>query len=279
MSTSSASHNDAADRAVHQAARAVQAHLREGFYGPSSKAAAAPGEDAPRPSDPVANAETVKAAARAFGADAAGICQVDRAWLCAYGGGSAELDERFSTAVVMIVTMDAAGIRQSPGPAARAATSTAYMRMAVCASAMGQFLRELGYGGLSAGNDTALSVPLAVAAGLGRLGRNGMLIAPGLGPCVRICKVFTDMPLRADTAPAQAVHDACRQCDECARACPTAAIDTTADPTDTAPGKLGGNVVLRWPMDGGRCREFWRQSEASCATCIAACPLTRPPTA
>ena len=40
--------------------------------------------------------------------------------------------------------------------------------------------------------------PLAIMAGLGELSRIGILITPEFGPRVRLCKVFTDLPLQAD---------------------------------------------------------------------------------
>jgi len=44
-------------------------------------------------------------------------------------------------------------------------------------------------------NDTALSIPLAIDAGLGELGRNGLLITAEYGYCIRLCKIFTNLPL------------------------------------------------------------------------------------
>lgn len=43
-------------------------------------------------------------------------------------------------------------------------------------------------------NDISLSIPLAIEAGLGELGRNGLLITKDFGPCVRLCKIFTTCP-------------------------------------------------------------------------------------
>jgi len=77
-----------------------------------------------------------------------------------------------------------------------AATGLGYSKMAFVSSLLAQFVRNIGYQALPCGNDTALSIPLAVDAGLGELGRNGLLITPQFGPRVRLCKVFTDLPLR-----------------------------------------------------------------------------------
>ena len=65
-------------------------------------------------------------------------------------------------------------------------------------SILAEFIRILGYKAIPMGNDTSLSIPLAIDAGLGELGRHGLLITPEYGPCVRLCKVFTDLPLEPD---------------------------------------------------------------------------------
>ena len=62
------------------------------------------------------------------------------------------------------------------------------------------------------GNDTALSIPLAIDAGLGELGRNGLLITPEYGACVRLCKVFTDLPLEADRPVEFGLAEICQRC-------------------------------------------------------------------
>ena len=100
--------------------------------------------------------------------------------------------------------MDAQAIVSSPAFRAGVATGVGYSRMAYAISCLAEFIRHLGYAAIPMGNDTALSIPLAVDSGLGELGRNGLLVTPQYGPCVRICKVFTDLPLATDAgAPHQ----------------------------------------------------------------------------
>jgi hypothetical protein len=74
------------------------------------------------------------------------------------------------------------------------------------------FIRGLGYQAIPCGNDTALSVPLAMAAGLGESSRMGLLITPKFGSRVRICKLFTDLPLESDDYRPFWVHQFCQTC-------------------------------------------------------------------
>ena len=61
---------------------------------------------------------------------------------------------------------------------ASTATGLVYSKMPFVTSTLAQMIRNLGYNALPCGNDTALSIPLAIDAGLGQLGKNGLLITP-----------------------------------------------------------------------------------------------------
>jgi hypothetical protein len=70
------------------------------------------------------------------------------------------------------------GIANSPGRLASAAVGDGYSRMAVTSTTLAQFIRHLGYRAIPAGNGFGLSIPIAIDAGLGELGRNGLLMTP-----------------------------------------------------------------------------------------------------
>jgi epoxyqueuosine reductase QueG len=122
-------------------------------------------------------------------------------------------------------------------------------------------------------NDTALSIPLAIAAGLGQLGRNGLLLTPEYGACIRICKVLTDMPLDINMPIDFAVTEFCNQCYLCSESCPADAISLT-DRTFTGPTESNNPGVEKWYVNAEKCLRFWQTNGASCANCIAACPFT-----
>jgi epoxyqueuosine reductase QueG len=99
--------------------------------------------------------------------------------------------------------------------------------MAFTIACLGEFIRNLGYRAIQCGNDTALSIPLAIDAGIGALGRNGLLITPEYGPRVRICKVYTDLPLISNNPNLNFIEKlakTCKNCFKCAEACEIDAI-------------------------------------------------------
>ena len=61
----------------------------------------------------------------------------------------------------------------------------------------------------------------AARAGLGFVGKNGMLIAPGLGSMVMLGEVVTTLDLEAEDAP---MTERCGACTRCLQACPTQAF-------------------------------------------------------
>ena len=163
---------------------------------------------------PRANARIVKKAARFLGADLVGTCHAHPNLVYSHEFNllnqehkPLELPEGCTNAVVMAVEMDYETCGYSPDGISGASTGLGYSQQAVLANLVATFIRGLGYRAAPSGNDTASSIPLAMAAGLGELGRMGLLVTREFGPRVRICKVFTDMPLAHDDyAPFGVTH-------------------------------------------------------------------------
>jgi reductive dehalogenase len=173
----------------------------------------------------------------------------------------------------MGVEMDRELIKHSPSPLAAAATGNGYSRMVFTTACLAEFLRDLGWQAIGCGHDTALSIPLAIDAGLGEHGRNGMLMTPEFGSRLRLCKVFTDAPLLPDKPIEFGVADFCEKCGKCARACPVGAV-TAGEQTAAAPCPSNNTGVLKWPVHGEKCLHYWRVNGTCCASCISSCPLS-----
>ncbi len=215
----------------------------------------------------------VKQAARLFGASIVGVCKLDRRWLYA----EADVPETLNNVVVMGIEMDAEAIDTSPAGPASAATGVGYSKMAFTLSLMGEFIRNLGYTAWQCGNDTALSIPLAVDAGFGELGRNGLLITPQCGPRIRLCKILTDLPLASDKPVSFGVKEFCRKCKLCADNCEAGAISSSDEPSFNVECRSNNPGALKWYVNVERCYEFWCQNGIDCSTCIKVCPYNKKP--
>jgi len=176
--------------------------------------------------------------------------------------------------IVMAVPMDFDLIMTAPSLQAEAATSLGYSRAAAAAISVATFIRTCGYQAIPSVNGTGLSVPMAIAAGIGQAGRNGLLITPEAGACVRLCKVFTDMPLELDTPIDLGVTEYCQSCGLCAEKCPSKAVPT-GDRTVCGPNECSHSGELRWYVNAKQCLRYWVASGTSCSVCIAVCPFTR----
>ncbi len=218
--------------------------------------------------DPHLMSASVKRAAKLFGASLVGVGKLDRSWLYA----DAHVPRRFRNVVVIAVEMDARGIGMSPAVPAAVATGIGYSRMAFILSGVGEFIRNLGFEALQCGNDTALSIPLAIDAGLGELGRNGLLITPQYGPRVRLCKIFTDIPLEADRPIEFGVKDFCKACKLCAENCETDAISSDDEPTFEVTCRSNNPGSLKWYVNSEKCYLYWCQNGIDCSTCVRVCP-------
>lgn len=232
-------------------------------------------------SDPAAMTERIKEVARFYGADLVGITTIDPLWVYKnyfepITGNAGRLDIDYKYAVVMGIEMDWDSIDKSPGPEASAATALAYSRMSELTASLAKYIRMLGYPAIPCGNDTAQSIPLAIDAGLGELGRLGLMLSPEFGPRQRLCKVLTDLPLVPDRPIDFGIQTFCETCHACVKACPANAIrkeDRTTEPTSVSnrPG------ILRWPVDVAKCHLFWTENGSDCSNCIAACPWALQP--
>ncbi len=147
--------------------------------------------------------------------------------------------------------------------------------MSFIAPSVATYIRELGYHAMPCGNDYALTIPLAIDAGLGELGRLGLLITEQFGPRVRICEVFTDLPLEIDRPVDLGVQHFCEACERCAEDCPSGAM-MYGDRTDTPWDESNNINVLKWPVKAMKCVNWWDKNRNSCANCIRVCSFNKP---
>ena len=189
--------------------------------------------------------------------------------------GTMAIPKTMQRVIVLGLEMDYDSMEANPTPLGQSSSGNGYSRGTFTAGTLAEFIRYLGYNAIPAVNQTSLSVPQAIDAGLGELGRQGILITPKYGPRVRLAKVITDMPLATDKPISFGVKEFCDVCGKCAEHCPAEAIffeDQTMDAMNvsTNPG------VMKWPLDSEKCFRGWQMAGGDCGQCIKVCPFNKP---
>jgi len=185
--------------------------------------------------------------------------------------------------IVLAFEQDYDAFKTAPSHISSATVSKEYSRMAEASYKLAEFLRHLGYNAAPCGNDTAISVPLAIEAGLGEGSRMGMLVTEKFGPRVRLAKVYTDLEIESDKPSTFGVKAFCDVCMKCADACPGKAISkekckvlVAGEEMDTGVvGKSNITGVEKWFVNGTRCFSYWNYIGFGCGTCISVCPYNK----
>lgn len=174
----------------------------------------------------------------------------------------------YKNAMVFTIEMDKDKIKLAPSIPSFIEVFRTYYEVGVIVNKVATFLRERGYNahaGPAVGGDVNY-IPLAMDAGLGYSGKNGLLITKNNGPRVRLAAVYTDienLPV-AQSNPHEWVRDYCQNCNICIEKCPAGAIymqiKTLAD---------GGPAFI----DHTRCAMPF-SNDNGCTLCIKYCPFS-----
>ena len=211
--------------------------------------------------DPAAMSAELKAKALEFGAALAGCAPVVEEALYDH------VESHLPHAIVVAVPMDRTGTLQEPSAEGDATVIEAYYRVGRAANSLAEYVRSLGWQAeadtnLGGAPSKVLHVPLAVAAGLGEMGRHTSVITPEYGSNVRLATVMTDVPLAFDGPVDIGVEAMCADCTVCAQNCPADAIYEE---------KQVVRGVEKWHIDFDRCMPYFVENEG-CGVCQTVCP-------
>jgi len=209
-----------------------------------------------------------------------GVCEFDERWMYSTLFSKQEhskprqIPDDLPNVIVTLEPMDQQLINTVPSALSGAATGLGYTFDGVAIITLAQYIRNMGYRAYASLNDTALAIPLALQAGLGEVGRSGLLISEKYGPRFRIGKIFTDMPLEINQPKKFGVEKFCNQCDRCAKACPPKALPFDAA-SDFVHSESNIKGVVKWTPSAEKCFRFWSNQNTDCIICVRSCPYNR----
>ncbi|MBT6765953.1 MAG: 4Fe-4S dicluster domain-containing protein [Prolixibacteraceae bacterium] len=184
-------------------------------------------------------------------------------------GKDVKLDHKF--AIAFTVVMDHDFINCAPKGTVIMESAQQYLNAGNIAVQLTQFIRNMGFEARAHidANYRIICPVVAQDAGLGTIGRMGLLMTPKLGPRVRIAVVTTNLKLNVNTKP----HDStviqfCESCKKCASNCPSQSISFNS--------AKNNKEWRRWRINHEKCFTYWSKIGTDCGKCMAVCPYSHP---
>jgi epoxyqueuosine reductase QueG len=174
----------------------------------------------------------------------------------------------YDNAIILTMEMSKDKIDKAPSQATLNMVFGTYDDLGKAANKIARFLREHGYaaqadhpiGGL------VLFPPLAQKAGIGWVGKHGILITPEFGPRLRLAAVYTNienLPFAGSNIHAW-IENYCNICRICVKQCPPKAIRDESITHET------GRITHIYQKV---CFEYFAQYYG-CSVCIKVCPFS-----
>ncbi len=129
-------------------------------------------------------------------------------------------------AVTIAIGLDPLLTKTAPTLPMAIGVMRAYNSLAMISTLLAGYIRSLGYPARAhiVSNYQILCVPVAIDAGMGELGRHGIMLTKELGSSLKMTTVTTDLPLVYDPPVDIGADEFCKECKICAESCPGAAI-------------------------------------------------------
>jgi ferredoxin len=232
-------------------------------------------EIAALPENP-ARTQLVKSLAQYFGALDVGVTRLKPEHIYSHiGRGSgiygAPINLSHKYAIAITVEMNYGIMGSAPYAPVVMESAKQYVEAGRAAVQLAATIRGWGYPARAhMDGDYRVICPLVARdAGLGEIGRMGLLMTPRQGPRVRIAVVTTDLELTPDNdLPDASMIDFCQICGKCAENCPPKAISFD-DRTEV-------DGALRWKIKSDLCFRYWTTIGTDCGRCMNVCPYSHP---
>ncbi len=217
----------------------------------------------------------IKNWAKKLGALDVGITKLQDYHIYTTGGRAERYGKNYTKqheyAIAFTVEMYRNMIASAPSGTIVMESGQQYLESGKIAIQLAKFIRNIGYEAQAHidGNYEVVCPLVARDAGLGEIGRMGLLMTPKLGPRVRIAVVTTNLPVLIDKSFYDySMIDFCIQCKKCADSCPGQAI-SFEDMKEI-------DGVKRWQINQEACFSLWCTLGTDCGRCVSVCPFSHP---
>lgn len=231
----------------------------------------------PRTVDSSEASSLIKEISKYFGAVLVGITELKPYHLYSHRGRrpesyGTEVHLNHKYAIAFAVEMDYTMVKNAPKAPTVVESSQQYIAAATIGMQLSYFIRRYGFEARNHmdGNYLVVAPLVAADAGLGEIGRMGILMTERFGPRVRLGVVTTDMPLQPDKPLSLGLEQFCLYCEKCSRECPSQSIPHGP--------KSNLNGVTRWQINQETCYTYWSKIGTDCAVCMNSCPYSKPDT-
>ncbi len=219
--------------------------------------------------------EYIKKWAKKLGALDVGITTLENYHIYSHTGRGIhygkEIELKHKLAIAFTVEMDFEFTSTGPQAPIVMESGQQYLNAGIIAVQLAAFIRNLGHEARAHidANYQVVCPLVAKDAGLGEIGRMGLLMTPNQGPRVRIGVVTTNLPLQIDERKDdESVIGFCNICKKCADTCPSQAISKE--------DRKNIDGVKRWQINQEKCFQFWCISGTDCGRCLSVCPYSHP---
>ncbi len=209
--------------------------------------------------------EDVIEQSKVLGIDLIGFAPVDENFIFMndYVSG---IEVLYENAIVLGMEMDYEAIDTAPEPPAGLESLNIYAELGEATNKLTDFIRSKGYRAIGCHplGGPILYPAMAVKAGLGKIGKQGLLITKKFGPRQRLSMISVNLtPLPEIVQETVDIEQYCKKCKRCVNLCPVSAIYN--EPII----KENGSITR---IDGEKCIEYFYKT-TGCSVCIKECPF------
>ena len=220
--------------------------------------------------DPQKMTDKLKGMSVYYGASLVGVARLDETFYYSHRGRESEvygeeITQYHNYALVFAVELNKDMIDTAPFSPESVEVTKGYLDAAVVGMVISYYLRTLGYEARNHmdGNYLMPLPSLAAEAGLGEMGKIGVLVTKEFGPRIRLGAVTTNMELVPDQKKPFGLLSFCNQCNNCVLRCPSSAIPM--DPVyEGRQRKISEEA----------CFTVWKRVFTDCGICLASCPFS-----